>query len=163
MLEHTASLRDAGSVRADAAAVPTGGLDPAVLDAQWRRCRREAQSLTMLELALMVLAVVVLVVVALCGIVAITHTAVASGALALPLGLGLAVTIALALLGLAFRVRISHEISSHELFRLDCARHSARERAKLGDSPYRVSLPWGASVCTRCLFEEAPARSPAGR
>lgn len=139
MLEETSSLRS--------------------LDAQWRRCRRDARSLVFLEVAQTALAVGILVVVALCGIVSITHSAVASGALALPLGLGLAVSIALVLLGLAFRVRMSHEMVSQELFRLDCARRSAAERERLrkaaeAEGPYRsAASPVAPSICTRCLFE----------
>src|SRR4051812_15484320 len=86
--------------------------DPAALDAEWRRCTRDARALTILELAETSLAVGILVVVALCGIVAITHTALESGELGLPLGLGLAVTIGLSIFGFAFRVRMRHELLS---------------------------------------------------
>lgn len=129
------------------------------LEAQWRRCRRDARSLAFLEMAQTALAVGILVFVALCGIVAITHSAVASGALALPLGLGLAVSVALVLLGLSFRVRMSHEIVSHELYRLDCARRTAAERERLrqaaeAEGPYRSAAPADMpATCTRCVFE----------
>jgi hypothetical protein len=113
------------------------------------------------ELGLTTLAVGVLVVVALCGVVAITPTAVASGAVALPLGLGLAMTIALVLFGLAFRARMSQEVASHELFRLECARNSAAERERLGDSPYRAAPVPAGILCTRCLFDERTPRAAA--
>lgn len=144
MLEDTASLEELELDR---------DLELATLDAAWHRCRREARTLAVLELAQTSLAIAVLVVVALCGIVAITRTAVATGAVALPLGLGLALTIALTLFGLAFRVRMSHDVVSQDIFKLECARHTARERAKLEGSahPYRVSVPAPGVLCTRCF------------
>jgi hypothetical protein len=127
------------------------------LDAQWRRCRRYARSLAILEAVQAGLAIGVLVVVALCGIVAITHVAVATGAVALPLGLGLAVSLALALFGLALRARASHEIVRQEMFRLDCARRGARERERATPAgPYRTGASLGdvsPASCTRCLLE----------
>jgi hypothetical protein len=131
--------------------------DPAALDAEWRRCRNEAHSLTILELAEISLAVGILVVVALCGIAALTQTGVASGALGLPLGLGLAVTVALSILGFAFRVRMSHEVLSQQIFRLDCARRTAAELASLRSSPhpYRASARSSGSRCMLCVAAAA--------
>src|SRR3954464_15224677 len=114
--------------------------DPAALDAAWRRKRQSAHGLVVLELAETSLAVGILVVVALCGIVAITHTAVESGELGLPLGLRLAVPIALSIFGFAFRVRMSHEALSQEIYRLDCAR-----RSPAGLARQRVSHPYRGS------------------
>jgi hypothetical protein len=125
--------------------------DPLALDAAWRRCRREARGLLLLELAETSLAVGILVVVALCGIVAITHARVSSGELGLPLCLGLAVTIALSILGFAFRVRMSHELLSQEIFRLDCARRTAAELARLADSAHPYRGP-AASTGARCML-----------
>lgn len=125
--------------------------DPAVLDAEWHRCRRRAHHLLMLETAQSMLAIGVLLVVALCGIVAITHTAVMTGAVALPLGLGLALTISMLLLGLAFRARLSREILSQRIVRLECARRNARRDAP---QPYRTAAPVAEATCTYCLFDE---------
>lgn len=129
------------------------------LDAQWQRCRRDARSLTILEVVQTAMAVGILIVVALCGIVAITHSAMETGAVALPLGLGLAVTIALVLFGLAFRVRMSHEVVSQDLYRLDCARRTEAERERLrrAAGPYRTAGPSaGVAICTRCSFDPMP-------
>jgi hypothetical protein len=129
--------------------------DLRMLDAEWRRCRRDARTLTVLEVVQTALGVGILVVVAMCGIVAITHAAVVAGAVALPLGLALAVSIALLLLGLAFRIRVSHALLSQDLFRLDCARRSAAEQesaSRAATGPYRRSAADAPGVCTRCLF-----------
>jgi hypothetical protein len=125
--------------------------EPAALDAEWHRCRRQAHHLIILETAHSVLAIGVLLVVALCGIVAITHTAVMTGAVALPLGLGLALTISLLLLGLAFRARLSREILSQHIVRLECARRNARRDSP---QPYRTAAPVAEATCTYCLFDE---------
>jgi hypothetical protein len=129
----------------------TSFVGPSALDAEWRRCRREARSLTLLELAETSLALGILIVVALCGIVAITHDAVATGELGLPLALGLAVTVALSILGFAFRLRMSRERLAEEIFRLNCARRTAAEiaRRKREPHPYRQS---GAPSTTCCGF-----------
>jgi hypothetical protein len=123
------------------------------LDAEWYRCRTEAKNLMTVELVLSSLAVGVLVIVALCGIVTISHDALASGDVALPLGLALAVSVALVLLGLAARTRMSHERSRRDLFRLECARRIAAERAMQGASfhPYRMASAT-APACTFCVF-----------
>jgi hypothetical protein len=132
--------------------------DTAVLDADWKRCRRDARHLMALEVVLIVAGVGVLVVVALCGIVAIAHEAIMTGALAVPLGLGLAVTLALVLLGLSARARVAHEVLTQNIVSLDYARRIARERANVDPSaqPYR-SPPPPVSVftpCPYCVFEE---------
>lgn len=112
----------------------------------------------MLETVHAVLAVGILLVVALFGIVAVTRISVAVGSVGLPLGLGLAVTVALVLLGVALRVRMSYELASQDLFRLDCARRSAAEREKArGEAgPYRTAplAPVAPSTCVRCLFHD---------
>jgi hypothetical protein len=134
----------------------------ALLDAAWRRCRREAHRLMLIELALTVVGVGVLVVVALCGIVAITHTAVVAGALGLPLGLALAVTLALMILGLAARARMSHELVAHDLFRCECARRGAAERARGAAvaHPYRAPPSSSSpSSCTSCQLYEPVLRA----
>lgn len=136
--------------------------DAAALDAEWRRCQREARSLTVLELAETALAVGILVIVALCGIVAITHSTVASAQPSLPLGLGLAVTIALSIFGFAFRERVRHELLNQEMFRLDCARRAAAEVARQQVlHPYRSAAATPAHPrCTLCL---AATRDTFGR
>ena len=139
--------------------------DPAALDAEWRRRRRAARGLTLLELAETTFAIGILVIVALCGIVAITQSAVAANEVGLPLGLGLSVTIALSILGFAFHVRMSHEVLSQEIFRLDCARRTAADLARLRASshPYRVPAASAASSgprCSLCLAALHQSSSP---
>lgn len=134
-----------------------GTVEVALLDAAWRRCRREAHRLMLLEMVLTVLGVGILVVVAISGIVEMTHAAVIAGALALPLGLALSVSIALTLLGLAARTRMSHELVTHDLFRCEAARRHAAERARQGEGthPYR-SPSSGFPTCTTCHFVLRP-------
>jgi len=134
--------------------------DSEALDAEWCRCQRTLRTQLVAELVQAELAVGVLVVVALCGIFAITHTAVASGAVAVPLGLGLAVTLALVLHGLAWRARMSYELSRHRLFRLECARRNAAERAKRGDAfhPYRTGPLSTGPTCAYCLLTDEQIR-----
>jgi hypothetical protein len=136
---------------------PSQTVEFARLDAAWRRCRREAHRLMLIELALTVVGVGTLVVVAICGIVEMTHAAVIAGAVALPLGLALAVTIALTLLGLAARARMSHEIVTLDLVRCEHARRCAAERVRAGADTHPYRMPSSAfPTCTTCHFVLRP-------
>ena len=138
-------------------AAASGTVEVARLDAAWRRCRREAHRLMLIEMALTVIGVGTLVIVAVCGIVQITHAAVIAGAVALPLGLALAVTIALTLLGLAARARMSHELVTLDLFRCECARRCAAQRARAGEGTHPYRAPSSAfPTCTTCHFVLRP-------
>lgn len=135
----------------------SGTVEVALLDAAWRRFRREAHRLMLLEMALTVVGVGILVVVAICGIVEMTHAAVLAGAVAVPLGLALAVSIALTLLGLAARARMSHDLVTHDLFRCESARRHATERARAGETAHPYRSPSSAfPTCARCHFVLTP-------